>query len=180
MSLGFVYIGRKAKSPCYYRPHTKYDGTLYFQFVCQFTPGGGWGGGLPYLHPIIFPLVPCPIQGVLQSQVRGTPSPPASQNGVPPWRGQDGIATPLPQPGLRYSLARSGWGTTFGQDRVSPRDRLHLDRSCRKRHACCSFPQEDFLVSFYEDPGKFSLSPQYNCTELICTRRPTSLKMWTL
>ena len=68
----------------FYRPRTKYDGRLYFQFVCHLTPTGGglphlhpiilplvpfpfWGGGAPYLHPIILLLVPCPFWAVSKS-----------------------------------------------------------------------------------------------------------------
>ena len=43
-----------------YRPRTKYEGRLYFQLVLSVQTRGG-GGGLPHLHPIIFPLVPCPF-----------------------------------------------------------------------------------------------------------------------
>ena len=43
-----------------------YDGRLCFQSV---TTGGG--GGLPHLHPIILPMVPCPSRGVPQWLVPG-------------------------------------------------------------------------------------------------------------
>ena len=43
----------KGHSRCFYRPHPKDDGRLYFHFVCQSTPGGGGtylpGGGGGYL-----------------------------------------------------------------------------------------------------------------------------------
>ena len=81
---------RNRKDAFNYRPRKKYDGRLYFQFVCQFTPGGG----VPHLHPIILPLVPCPFGGD-SSPVQGEPHP-----GLPPVR--SGWGTPQ---------ARSGWGT---------------------------------------------------------------------
>ena len=40
-----------------YRLRSKYNGRLYFQFVCLFT----WG--IPHLHPIILPLIPGPFSG---------------------------------------------------------------------------------------------------------------------
>ena len=98
--------------------------------VCS---GGGGGGipspshistgptsflGVPYLHPIILPLVPGPFPGgypsprqgycsprwgVPQSQTGGTPAP---DGGTPSlWMG-------YPQPGMGYPLSRSGWGTS--------------------------------------------------------------------
>ena len=79
-------------------------GELYFQFVCLFTPRG-----VPHLHPIIPPLVPCPFWGVPSdwSQV------PSGGYASPMW----GRGTPVQDGGypgqvrMRYPLARSGWGT---------------------------------------------------------------------
>ena len=48
--------------PSNYRPRTKYDGRLNFQFACHFTPGGG--GFLSLWSQIpCQPLVPCPFCG---------------------------------------------------------------------------------------------------------------------
>ena len=139
---------------CYYRPRTKYDGRLYFQFVCLFTPGEG----VPHLHPIILPLVPGPSRGVPQwlvpgpcpwgvpqSQVEGgrgvpqdrVPPPPPGQE-CPPWLGQDGVPPP----------SQVRWGTP-----APLQDRLRLDRLCRGRHASCGFQvyshHKIFLSPFY-------------------------------
>ena len=109
------------------KAHASFD-TSHICYHCAITllpPAcvcSGGGAGLPHLHPIILPLVPCPFQGVPQSQMGG---------GTPV---QDG-----------YPLARSGWGTP--QDRMGkPLASLRLDRLCCGRYASCGFPQEDFLV----------------------------------
>ena len=108
------------------------------------------GEGLPHLHPIIFPLVPCPFWGTHLHPIilplvicpfwRDTPvtgprrseylSPrwgryPSPRQGRFPHSGQDGVPA---QPGLGYPF---------------PRDRLRLDRLCRGRYASFGFPQED-------------------------------------
>ena len=67
--------------------------------VCS-HPGGG---GLPHLHPIILPLVPCPFQGYPSdwSQVRMGDSPVTGPRSG--WAGTQWLGTPHP-------LARSEWG----------------------------------------------------------------------
>ena len=83
----------------YYRPCTKYDGRLYFQFVCQYTGGRGVPCSM-----VPWSLVPgpFPVEGVgltLTPMARtrtGYPSTPT------PWHlpGQDkGQGTPCSQPG---------------------------------------------------------------------------------
>ena len=78
--------------------------------------------GVPHLHPIILPLVPCPFQG--------NPSPPHNTStgsisflGVPHLH-------PLILPPGYPRLSGTGW---------------HLDRLCRGRYAWCGFPQEDYF-----------------------------------
>ena len=91
------------------------------------------GKGVPNLHPIILPLVPCPFWGYPSawSQVpsRRTPPPPSQDwVGYTPWPEQDGVSppsqdrmgTPLPWP---------------GRDGVPPAGGMPL-----------AFTQEDFLV----------------------------------
>ena len=41
-----------------YRPHPKDGEGTVFTGVCLFTPGGQ---GVPHLHPVVLPLVPCPF-----------------------------------------------------------------------------------------------------------------------
>ena len=100
-----------------------------FSQMCVCSGEGGGGGlphlhliilplvpcpfwGVPHLHPIILPLVPCPFWGATpvtgpRSLSRGYSTPRLGgggvpQDGVPPWPGQDGVP---------YPLARSGSGT---------------------------------------------------------------------
>ena len=79
----------------YYRPRTKYNGRLCFQFVHQ------GGRGLPHLHPIILALVPCPFWEV------DTPGPFQG----PPQPGQDGVPPPPPPARDVVPPARTGWHT---------------------------------------------------------------------
>ena len=48
------------------------------------TPGGGGGGVLPHLHPIILPLVPCPFWGSTPSPSHNTSTGPMSFLGGTP------------------------------------------------------------------------------------------------
>ena len=80
----YASCGQAGGLSCYRRP-TLYDGRLCFHGHQSVCPHGGEGGvtpspshntstgpisflGVPHLHPITLPLVPCPFQG-------GTPSP---------------------------------------------------------------------------------------------------------
>ena len=101
--------------------------------------------GVPHLHPIILPLVPCPFLGALQGLVPGpfpgevpnsqARSTPVLAGGTLSWV-RSGWRIPLAssrwgipsQFRMRYPLARLGWGTPH------PGDRLCLDRLCRRRY----------------------------------------------
>ena len=98
----------------YYRPHPKCEGYI-FTGVCLLT--GGWGG-VPHLHPIMLPLVPCPILGVGVPQAGQVPSwsrgfPGQVKMGYPhPSLGQGWGNSTCPQPG-------QGWDTLLpGQVRL--------------------------------------------------------------
>ena len=117
-------------------------------YVFSLSTNQGGGGGLPHLHPIILPLVPCPFW-------RGTPATgPRPFPGGTPVLGRMGY--PPGQVRMGYHPAKTGWDTP-SQDGVPParmryplpRDRLCLDRLCRRRYVSCGFPQEDCLVQFF-------------------------------
>ena len=135
----FSFIGHNFLPPAYvvWREGTVFTG------VCLFTYGMGYPSlshntstgpmsfpGVPHFHPIILPLVPCSLQGLVpqwlvpghflggtQSQMgqnggypkTGTPQP---GTGYPPGQGwgtpQPGMAYPLPMDGAPPS---QGWGT---------------------------------------------------------------------
>ena len=59
-------------------------------------------GGIPHLHPIKLPLVPCPFLGVPQCLVLGA---------FRGWGGGGGTPVPDGQLRIGYPPARSGWGT---------------------------------------------------------------------
>ena len=74
------------------------------------------GGGIPHLHPIIWPLVPCPLLG-------GTPCPSYNTSTGPmPFLGVSQSLVPGPCWGIPqaqvgqysrgYPLARTGWGNS--------------------------------------------------------------------
>ena len=140
----------------FYRPHPKDDGRLYFQFVCQFT----WGGGYP-LHRSRWGgySFPGPGGGYPFQLMGGTPSswwgvPPA---GVTPWQG----VTPL-----------AG---------VSPSHQSSIACTCFAAGGMLlAFTQEDFLVT------KSKLSINLNLIfEIILirykhTRRQTVVTLHTI
>ena len=110
----------------YYRPRTKYDGKLCFKSV--HTCGGGGGGGVPLLHPIILPLVPCPFWGYPIS-IHNTSTGPmfflggysSDWSQVPsggitpvPGGGIPGCCTPS-QVRMGYPPASSEWGTPLAR-----------------------------------------------------------------
>ena len=113
---------------CYYRPSTKYDGMLYFQFVCQSTPRR-----VPHRHPLILPLVSCPFWGLPHLHPLILPLVPCSLQGVFPVTGHRSFPrgyTILSWPGGTHVLA---WGTllargyewgTPGQDWCTPQPGL--------------------------------------------------------
>ena len=168
----FIFVSSNGNNhfSCFfpYRPRTKYEGRLCFQSVHT--------RGISHLHLIILPLVPCPLQGLLQWLVPGpflggTPVPgggtsvpggipqdgypQSGQDWVPP--GQDRIGYPLdrsgwgiPQPWLGCTPpARSGWGT--------PRTGYIWTG-----YASCGFPQDCLVWNIF-----YLLKPRlYSCINL--------------
>ena len=85
----FLYLLHQSQcNKTLYRPHPK-DGVpgTVFMDVCLSTPGG-----VPHLHPIILPLVPCPFGGYPSDWLQtcpfseGTPVPDGEGMGYPPAR----------------------------------------------------------------------------------------------
>ena len=68
------------------------EGSSFSLFVCPHP-------GVPHLHPIILPLVPCPFRGTTVSGSRSLPGVPQSWTGDTSALVMDGI--PLPHPGMR-------------------------------------------------------------------------------
>ena len=104
-----------------YRPRTKYDGRLYFQFVCQST--GGWGGGSTLLTgPWSLVPGPFPAREYLESLVPGVSS---LKSLVRRWGGrvlQSLVPDPLWAQGRGTLVRTSTWvpSPSQGQDRVLP------------------------------------------------------------
>ena len=106
--------------------------------------------GVPHLHPIILPLVPCPFWGVPHWLVLGPfLRVPQSWCWVP--QSQEGL------PMVGYPPARSRWGTPPGLGYPSSevkmghpthQDRLFLDRLCHGLYSSCGFQQEDCPVTW--------------------------------
>ena len=80
------------------------EGTV-FTGVCLFTLGGG---RVQHLHPIIFPLVPCPFWGGGFTPV---PGPFLGVYPSPRWGGEVQDEVPLLQAETGWGPAKTGWGT---------------------------------------------------------------------
>ena len=78
------------------------EGNSFSLFVCP-HPGGG---GLPHIHPIILPLVPCPFQGVPYLYSHNTSSGPMSF-----LRGYPGVCPSQVPPSWDGVPPVLGWGT---------------------------------------------------------------------
>ena len=117
-------------------------GDYVFIGVCLLT------GGLPHLHPIILPLLPCPFQRVPNLHLIILPLVPCPFWGVT----QDRLGLPPSRVRMGYLLlGRTGVPTWPGQDGVPPwpgQDEVtfHWDKLCRGWYVSCDFPQEDCLI----------------------------------
>ena len=114
-------------------PHPK-DGEGNVFSLCV-SPHLGGGGVLPHLHPIIFPLVPCPFWGVTPSPPHNTSTGSMSLLGGIPVSGPRSLLRGVPQsqmkgypsPRSRVPTGQDGGGTPSppGQDGVpSSQDRM--------------------------------------------------------
>ena len=135
--------------------------------------------GVPYLHPIILPLDPCPFWGGTpvtgpRSLPRGVP-----QHGIPPSQVRMGVPQDRvsPWPGMGYTAPHPGMGYT------APQPGIGYPLGENSRGSTCyvagrmplAFTQEDFLVFilkknsryFHKIAGKITILNQNELTVSI-------------